>query len=115
MRTVMQQLSSAKQIFESELLSSQEYNKALDLLKDAIKGLEYYVDKSITWTVEDFEQQAQVYEEQHDLPIGSYFDRSEFEHACETMISKHDANIGITWDTIDYYLGTHCIKEIEEE
>jgi hypothetical protein len=85
---------------------------------------------SVNWSVTDFEERAiereldemeesnpelhkQItYSETH-IPIPPQyvlFDRSKFKTALATMIRKHDANNGITWDTIDYYLDEHCSK-----
>jgi hypothetical protein len=60
-------------------------------------------NEAVIWSVEDFEQQAIDYEENHCYGL-QVFDRRKFQEALNTMIRKHDATIGITWDTIDCYL-----------
>lgn len=60
--------------------------------------------KGVYWSVDDF--QCRVNEKENP----SLYDESKFENALKIMIEKHDANIGITWDTIDYYLDEHCKK-----
>lgn len=88
-------------------------------------------ENSVSWSVTDFEERAIereldemedinpelhkkiTYSETH-IPIPPQyvlFDRSKFKTALATMIRKHDANNGITWDTIDYYLDEHCGKK----
>ena len=36
------------------------------------------------------------------------YDRSKFQESLEKMIHEHDANIGISWDTVDIYLNEYC-------
>jgi len=60
--------------------------------------------KSVSWEVLDFEGRAM------EKGIDNY-DTSKFEYALETMIRKHDATLGITWDTIDHYLDSMCRKD----
>jgi hypothetical protein len=45
-------------------------------------------------------------EETHSSP----YQKLTFEEALYRMISKHDANFGITWGTVDYYLNEYCTK-----
>lgn len=97
----------------------------LSKLKTEIRqlGLE-----SIRWSIDDFLQQAllaeKVYEtdpniEGNQLLIKNAheylkkYDPDKFQEALEIMIDKHDASIGITWDTIDAYLDDHCLKQIK--
>ena len=44
-----------------------------------------------------------------------YFDESKFAEALDRMIHKHDAEYGITWESIKYYLNEMCVKEEQEE
>ena len=39
------------------------------------------------------------------------YDADKFEDALYDMIRHHDAEIGITWDTIDTYLDNDCLKD----
>ena len=74
--------------------------------------------KSVTWGVEDFEHQAKQKWEYFTTNSHSdatkwqdVYDEEEFEEALEIMINKHDANYGISWDTVDFYLDEYCLKE----
>ena len=67
----------------------------------------------VTWSVEDFEGRA---EERKGENWRDFYDESKFEEALESMIHHHDAEYGITWDSVDYYLDEMCTKkEVEEE
>ena len=66
---------------------------------------------TITWSVEDFEGRAVDIEANND----TRYDRDRFELALERMISQHDATIGITWDTVDFYLDQYCMIETSED
>lgn len=61
----------------------------------------------VVWSVDDFEHRAKYWEE--DEP--DKYDRSKFEAALHQMIHKHDATLGISWDTIDFWLDEMCKKE----
>ena len=74
-----------------------------EMIIETTEGMSY-----IGWSVEDFKYQASNQEDP------SIYDENKFKDALDTMINKHDANIGITWETIDYYLNEHCIKETED-
>jgi len=82
--------------------------------------------ESIKWSLEDFLYRALDMEEPHltdpnveycDISMkdaSNYlqkYDPVKFQEALELMINKHDATIGITWDTIDFYLDEYCLKE----
>ena len=58
----------------------------------------------IIWSVEDFYTQA----EELNTEYGHNFDETKFEEALHLMIRKHDANVGITWDTVKDYLLEYC-------
>lgn len=90
-----------------------EYRKEIEELKRT----------SVSWSIEDFSWQALVKE---NIPPGmvkdlsniaevnrhlNTYDAEKFEYALERMIDKHDATIGITWDTIDCYLDEYCRRE----
>lgn len=78
-------------------------------------------DRSVSWSVKDFEDRAKNLEELEaelfldDSKIGvpseyRVYDRSKFNEALLLMIRNHDANIGISWDVIDVYLNRYCIQ-----
>lgn len=58
----------------------------------------------IWWHTDDFVARTQ-YMDKEDL-----YDPMNYEYALAIMLKKHDANVGITWDTIDYYLDEFCRK-----
>lgn len=62
-------------------------------------------ERSITWSVDDFAMQAA------NRKHPEIYDPERYEYALNIMVDKHDACIGITWDTIDVYLDEYCIKE----
>ena len=68
----------------------------------------------VYWHIDDFEARA-IEKEEQDLkeytPRPVLYDRIRFEESLLAMISDHDCNIGITWDTIDYYLNEYCLIE----
>ena len=72
------------------------------MIQEKTKGMSY-----IGWSVEDFKYQAS---KQKDPSI---YDETKFQNALDIMINKHDAIIGITWETINYYLNEYCLKEIK--
>ena len=66
----------------------------------------------LTWSVEDFEAEAErlVGENWKDI-----YDESKFEDALFEMIDNHDAEWGITWSSVAFYLNQYCKKEEENE
>ena len=62
-------------------------------------------EASIVWTTDDFESRAEQLEEDSEPLL---FDRAKFQSTLHLMIRKHDATIGISWDTIDAYLQEYC-------
>ncbi len=72
--------------------------------------MEHYT-RTIEWSTEDFEMQAETRggEDWKDV-----YDSSKFKEALDEMIGHHDALIGITWDTVDYYLDEFCRKNDDE-
>lgn len=58
-------------------------------------------EHSVTWGVLDFVSKAEkIYGENWEI----VYNKELFEDELISMINKHDATIGITWDTIDYHL-----------
>jgi len=74
----------------------------------------------IYWSVEDFEGVADrlFCELQKDNPKEfekftnweQFYDKTKFPEMLERMINSHDANFGITWETIENYVGQCEIK-----
>ena len=63
---------------------------------------------TLTWSTEDF---ASIAEEMEGEDWREIFDESEFENALAEMIKNHDAEHGINWETVGYYVNI-CRKEI---
>lgn len=64
--------------------------------------------RGVFWHIDDFEHKALENEDYYKSVI---YDRTKFEDALDLMINKHDCTIGITWDTVDYYLEDYCRLE----
>jgi hypothetical protein len=62
---------------------------------------EKYRKESIKWDVEDF-----IY---YDLE-GYTMDLEQSEAALQDMINNHDAEDGITWNTVEYYITKYGTK-----
>jgi hypothetical protein len=85
--------------------------KTMKLTDHEIELIEKYRNgyRGIYWHIIDFEQQATQNEEyaEENGKILKY-NREDFEYALDLMIDNHDANYGITWNTISDYLNTYC-------
>lgn len=83
--------------------------KLLYHLKDGRTAMIALLDPGsnyISWSVYDFEIRA--IERTDEDAWKEYYDESKFQEALDMMIEKHDASVGINWDTIDYYLEEYC-------
>lgn len=81
-----------------------------ELLNQVQKVKEEFEDfdsRSVSWSVADFRGRAQ---DIYGTNWKHYFDPEKFDDALGKMISKHDASLGISWDTVDYYLDEYCKK-----
>ena len=86
----------------------------------------------VVWSVEDFEGRAESRWESFTKDIKDkdgkvlwkakfpnatkmedVYDPEEFESALHNMVDNHDAELGITWDTVDIYLDDNCMKTEE--
>ncbi len=70
-------------------------------LKELQEEFEQYKKESIKWSVEDFLGQELD---------GYSITEEQAQEALEDMIHNHDCTIGITWETIDYYIEEHGKK-----
>ena len=96
--------SSVAEKLDDEGLLEDFINIAKDLQK-AYDILSEYDEGSIGWSVDDFKTQAHaVYGDNWHNVLNELM----FPTALRIMIQKHDADIGITWDTIEYYLEQYC-------
>ena len=67
----------------------------------------------ITWSTEDFKGRAIQIEGEDNWQ--NVYDESKFQEALDRMIDKHDAELGITWVTVDFWLNELCLKQNENE
>ena len=76
--------------------------------------------KAIYWSINDFEGMAEkMFKELKDEHSEEFknldnweqlYDKNLFPQMLEKMINNHDANEGITWQTIEFYVGLCEIK-----
>ena len=77
---------------------------AKSALKKLEEEFEQYKKESIKWSVGDFTQ----------LEVKGYsITEEQAQTALEEMIDNHDCTIGITWETLDYYVEEYGTK-VEE-
>jgi len=77
-------------------------------------------EKAIIWSTADFESRAEsnFKELKEDNPEEfaefesweQLYDKTKFPQELQNMISAHDCNFGITWETVDAYIGNCEIK-----
>jgi len=65
-------------------------------------------ERSVSWSVLDFEHRAEQLASFDGRPVHHLYDESKYADALQNMINNHDANHGITWETIDCYLDSDC-------
>ena len=68
----------------------------------------------IAWHEEDMEELAEHFEDAAEPEDKVKYDRSQIPHAMELMIDNHDASIGISYDTLEFYLDEYCRNYDEE-
>jgi len=73
-----------------------------DLEKEVAK-LKEELERSVTWSVEDFESKANE-------RGAEQYDSSKFPDALEGMIGAHDCEYGITWVHVEHWLEQECKK-----
>lgn len=69
--------------------------------------------KCVVWSTEDFKGRAIQIEGEDNWQ--NVYDESKFQEALDRMIDKHDAESGITWITVDFWLNELCLKQNENE
>lgn len=109
-------------------LLEKAYEEVKQKYDEVLKMLANRFDTSIGWSIEDFCMRAFELEyddyngflEMDNVDTASIeearkylkkYDSDKFEDALYEMIRKHDATIGITWDTVDYYLNEYCLRK----
>lgn len=77
-------------------------------------------NQPIFWSTEDFEARAES--NFNDLKVENpeefkgfenweqFYDKTKFPFELQQMIGAHDCNYGITWETVDAYIGNCEIK-----
>jgi len=95
-------------ILKSDVLTGLELTAVIKSFEKFITTTENYNNRSISWSVEDFKGRA---EQNYGKTWETTYDESKFEESLHHMIRSHDPEIGITWDTIDYYLDEDCIRK----
>ena len=104
----MESLNKIRELIDSTLLlKTTDFATIIKHhISQAEKEFEDWKERSVTWSVEDFEgRAADIYGDTWE----DIFDKSLFENELYDMIRHHDCNNGITWDTIDVYLD-NCKK-----
>lgn len=92
-------MSYEAQYYEMELQVGEWKKKYRKLQKE----FEQWKKESIKWSVEDFTT----------LEVDGYeISDQQAQEALEDMIHHHDCTIGITWDTLNYYLEQYG-KQVE--
>lgn len=69
-----------------------DYKKRYESLQEEF---EKYKRESIKWSVEDFTTMEKE---------GWSITKKQAQEALEDMIRRHDAQYGISWDTVEYYI-----------
>lgn len=87
------------------------YKSEADVLKAEIETLkndfEQYKRDSVKWSIKDMLGQANS--------LGYRLTDEQAQDALERMIQKHDANYGISWETVNYYVQEYGTKKDESE
>lgn len=101
------------------------FEKAIEGYIESLK-VDNDTDKfAVYWSVEDFEAKAKsMFEDLKDSePMEfshldnweQFYDKTKFPEQLEKMINNHDANDGITWLTVEEYVGTCEIRKNTNE
>ena len=89
------------QIIEFGYTADKVKDIVTDILSDEYKAF-------VIWSVEDFKWQAEQLKGEN---WRNFYDESKFEAALDSMIKNHDAEYGITWSSVNFYLNEMCINE----
>ena len=98
----MQELDNLIESYKVGEISDEIFTTSL---REFGKQCQNLKDRSVSWSVVDFESRARHIENTLGIRV---YKRENFKDALGTMIRKHDCNYGITWDTIDSYLDELC-------
>ena len=75
----------------------------LNQLLDVKTEFEQYKRESVKWSVEDLLGRAEI--------LNYELTDEQAQDALEDMIRKHDCTIGITWDTVDFWVDYYGTKK----
>ena len=68
--------------------------------------LELLADECVRWVEDDFQHMA--IDKTSEDEWEEYYNKDMFSMALCEMTRKHDAELGINWQTVEYYLDTYC-------
>ena len=74
--------------------------------------LEKPLINTLGWSIEDFQLRAKELESLVGSEVPLY-DPRKFKDALYCMVDKHDASLGITWDTVDFWQDEMCLLKEE--
>ena len=83
-----------------------KFEKLAKSISDLADEIRQYKKESVKWSIEDFQKEASYFNKDQET-----YDPTKFQKALELMISNHDAETGITWEILQFYLDEHCLKE----
>ena len=83
-----------------------KFEKLAKSISELANEIEQYKKESVKWSIEDFQKEASYFNKDQET-----YDPTKFQKALELMISNHDAETGITWEILQFYLDEHCLKE----
>lgn len=90
----------------NQMWQERNYQGISDLLNqllDVKTEFEQYKRESVKWSVEDFLGRAE--------DLNYELTDEQAQDALEDMIRKHDCTIGITWDTVDFWVDYYGTKK----
>ncbi len=113
LETGIQKLKELKQW--SDRIGSDEHHEINEIVNLLTQAKDYQEEKdkrSIIWSVDDFITQAeQSFSKYIEARCWQdIYDESKFEEQLYEMIDNHDAEDGVSWQTIDCYL-EYCLKD----
>lgn len=80
--------------------------------EDVINELNVLSRQCVRWLPEDFETMAA--EQYDEKSWRNYYDETKFVTALENMVSNINNELGVTWDTLKYYLDHYCKRSKAE-
>jgi len=78
---------------------------SLNIVEQVCEMLQEISDGAVLWSVEDFLSRAEE--------RGVVMSDEQARCALRDMVYHHDASVGISWDTLDWYIDEHTKPEEE--